>query len=119
MAGFIKALILVPVGFVIILLAIANRSPITISFDPFSASDPLMAISAPLWLVLFIALTIGVMIGGVAAWLVQGKHRKLERQYKRECDSLRKEVENVRESARAKPGNPAALQTGHAITARS
>ncbi|MCC5978395.1 MAG: LapA family protein [Salinarimonas sp.] len=106
MAGFIKALILVPVGFVIILLAIANRAPITISFDPFSEADPLLSVVAPLWLVLFVALAIGVVIGGVAAWLVQGKHRKLERQYKRECDSLRKEVESVRESARA---NPAAL----------
>ncbi|HMB11140.1 LapA family protein [Saliniramus sp.] len=119
MAGFIKALILIPVGFVIILLAIANRAPITISFDPFSASDPLMAISAPLWLVLFIALTIGVMIGGVAAWLVQGKHRKLERQYKRECDSLRKEVDTARESTRANPGALTAPQGGSAITARS
>ncbi len=103
MAGFIKALILVPVGFVIILLAIANRSPITVSFDPFSEADPLLAVAAPLWLVLFVALAIGVMIGGIATWLVQGKHRKLERQYKRESDSLRKEVENARETARTNP----------------
>jgi uncharacterized membrane protein YciS (DUF1049 family) len=117
MAGFIKALILVPVGFVIILLAIANRAPITISFDPFSEADPLLAVSAPLWLVLFIALAIGVLIGGVAAWLVQGKHRKLERQYKRECDSLRKEVESVRESARA--GTAALSGPGERSPARS
>ena len=119
MAGFIKALILVPVGFVIILLAIANRSPITISFDPFSDADPLLAVSAPLWLVLFIALAIGVLIGGVAAWLVQGKHRKLERQYKRECDTLRKEVENVREAARSNPAVLTASSERNAIAARS
>ena len=56
MTGFIKALILVPIGFVIILLAIANRTPIVISLDPFSAQAPLISFTAPLWLTLLVAL---------------------------------------------------------------
>lgn len=114
MTGFIKALILVPVGFVIILLAIANRTPIVISLDPFSAQDPLISFTAPLWLALLVALAIGVLVGGVAAWLVQGKHRKLERQYKRECDSLRKEVESTREAARTRQDGTALIGSGGA-----
>jgi len=109
MTGFIKALILVLIGFVIILLAIANRTPIVISLDPFSAQAPLISFTAPLWLTLLVALAIGVIVGGVAAWLVQGKHRKLERQYKRECDSLRKEVESTREAARTRQDGTALI----------
>ncbi|HSP26046.1 MAG TPA: LapA family protein [Saliniramus sp.] len=96
MTGFIKALILVPIGFLVILLAIANRGDVTISFDPFSTVDPMLAYTLPLWLALFAALFLGVIVGGVAAWLVQAKHRKAERQYKREADSLRREVESAR-----------------------
>ncbi|TVR08627.1 MAG: LapA family protein [Salinarimonadaceae bacterium] len=109
MTGFIKALILVPVGFIVILLAIANRAPVTISFDPFSAaSDPLFALTTPLWLALLCTLAIGVLIGGCAAWLAQGRHRKLERQYKREADQLRREVEAARAA-------PPALTTGDGV----
>lgn len=108
MTGFIKALILVPVGFVVILLAIANRAPVTISFDPFSSTDPLFAFSAPLWLTLLCTLAVGVLIGGCAAWLAQSRHRKLERQYKREADHLRREVETARAA-------PPALTTGEVV----
>lgn len=107
MTGFIKALILAPIGFVVILLAIANRTPVTISFDPFSSADPLLSFSAPLWLTLLATLAVGVLIGGCAAWLAQGRHRKLERQYKREADNLRREVEAARAA-------PPAIQTGEA-----
>lgn len=96
MTGFLKALILVPIGFLVIILAIANRGPVTISFDPFDGVDPIIAYTLPLWLALFAALVLGVIVGGVAAWLVQAKHRKLERQYKREADALRREVESAR-----------------------
>lgn len=96
MTGFIKALILVPIGFLVILLAIANRGDVTISFDPFSTVDPLLSYTLSLWLALFAALVLGVIVGGIAAWLVQAKHRKAERQYKREADSLRREVESAR-----------------------
>jgi flagellar basal body-associated protein FliL len=101
MTGFLKALILVPLGFLVILLAIANRGLVTISFDPFSTVDPLLSYTLPLWLALFAALVLGVVVGGVAAWLVQAKHRKAERQYKREADNLRREVESARASTSA------------------
>jgi uncharacterized membrane protein (DUF106 family) len=99
MTGFLKALILVPLGFLVILLAIANRGVVTISFDPFSPVDPLLSYTLPLWIALFAALVLGVIVGGVSAWLVQGKHRRLERRYKREADSLRREVETARTRA--------------------
>ncbi len=101
MTGFLKALILVPLGLLVILLAIANRGPVTISFDPFTTTDPLFAYTLPLWLALFAALALGVIVGGIAAWLVQGRHRQAERQYKREADSLRREIDRSRATSHA------------------
>ena len=96
MTGFLKALILVPLGFLVIVLAIANRGPVTISFDPFDGADHLLSFTLPLWLALFSALVLGVVVGGVAAWLVQAKHRRAERQYKREAAALRRDMERAR-----------------------
>ena len=36
MIRFLKALILLPVAILIVLLAVANRAPVTLSLDPFS-----------------------------------------------------------------------------------
>jgi hypothetical protein len=38
----------------------------------------------------------GVLAGGIGAWLAQGKHRKMERRYKKEAASLRFEVEDTK-----------------------
>ena len=40
-----------------------------------------------------------VVAGGVGAWIAQGKHRKRERRYKKEADSLRFEVEDTKRKA--------------------
>ena len=43
---FLKALILLPVAILIVLLAVANRAPVTLSLDPFSQDAPEFAIAA-------------------------------------------------------------------------
>lgn len=101
MKGFLKALILVPLALIIVLLALANRQSVTISLDPFSATQPLYAFALPMWVLLFVTVTLGVIIGGVAAWLTQAKHRQAERTYRREARALRREVETQRGPARS------------------
>ncbi|HZB36481.1 MAG TPA: LapA family protein [Beijerinckiaceae bacterium] len=96
MRQFLKALILLPIAVVVVLLAVANRAPVTLSFDPFSKPGPLFSTTMPLFALLFIALAIGVVIGGAAAWLAQSKHRRLERRYRREARRLRDERERLR-----------------------
>ena len=39
---------------------------------------------------------VGVVIGGVAAWLAQGKHRRERRRYRREATTLRSETERLK-----------------------
>jgi uncharacterized integral membrane protein len=93
---FLKALILLPVAILVVLLAVANRSPVTLSLDPFSQEAPEFSTQLPLFAVIFAAVMLGVVIGGVAAWLAQGKNRRSRRRLRREANTLRHETERLR-----------------------
>ncbi|MBB3020142.1 putative integral membrane protein [Microvirga lupini] len=96
MIRFLKALILLPVAILIVLLAVANRAPVTLSLDPFSQEAPEFAFQLPLFAVIFAAVMLGVLIGGTATWLAQGKNRKSRRQLRRETRQLRYETERLK-----------------------
>ncbi|HEX8168031.1 MAG TPA: lipopolysaccharide assembly protein LapA domain-containing protein [Beijerinckiaceae bacterium] len=96
MIRFLKALILLPVAVAVVLLAIANRGPVTLSFDPFTPGGPQFSWTLPLFALIFLSIMIGILIGGVASWLAQAKHRRLERRYRREARRLRDERERLR-----------------------
>ena len=99
MVNFLKALILFPIAILVVLLAVANRGPVTLSLDPFSREAPEIAFTLPLFALLFGAVLLGVVVGGLAAWLALGKHRRAERRYKREARRLRTHT------AEARPGS--------------
>lgn len=105
MARFLFWLVGLPVGIVMVALAVANRKPVTISFDPFNAAAPAFAIDLPLYVVIFAVLMAGVFLGGIAAWLNQGRHRRGERRWREEADRLRwqreQEIERERQARRA------------------
>ena len=96
MIRFLKALILLPVAVLVVLLAVANRAPVQLSLDPFSKDAPEFATSLPLFAIIFAAVMVGVVIGGTATWLAQGKNRKARRQSRREARQLRYETERLR-----------------------
>ncbi len=106
MTGFLKWLILLPVAVIVVLLAVANRHAVTLSLDPFSRQAPEISLTVPLFALIFAAIMLGIVIGGIAAWLSQGKHRRLERRYRREARHLRAETERMRGGA-ASGGLPA------------
>ncbi len=62
-------LVLVPLAIVILMFAVANREIVTVSFDPFSATRPAASVSVPLFVLIFSLVILGVIIGGIAAWL--------------------------------------------------
>jgi uncharacterized integral membrane protein len=108
MKKFLKALILLPVAIVVVLLAVANRAPVLLSLDPFSQEAPEFSVTVPLFAVIFLAVMLGVIIGGTATWLAQGKHRRARRQYRREAHHLRTEAERLRaQQAASGPALPA------------
>jgi uncharacterized integral membrane protein len=98
----VAAVILVPLAIIIIAFAVANRQTVTVSFDPFSPHEPVASVALPLFVLIILALIIGVIIGGVASWLGQGKWRGAARRFERELHRLRERVHAV-EGAAAKP----------------
>jgi uncharacterized integral membrane protein len=99
---FLKALILLPVAILIVLLAVANRAPVTLSLDPFSQEAPEFAFQLPLFAVIFAA-------GGTATWLAQGKNRKSRRKLRRETRQLRYETERLKAQTPSNTNLPATV----------
>jgi uncharacterized integral membrane protein len=110
---FLKALILLPVAILVILLAVANRAPVTVSLDPFSQEAPEFSTQLPLFAVIFAAVMLGVVIGGTASWLAQSKNRRTRRRLRREANQLRHETERLRahNTVANVPALPASHQT--------
>ncbi|MFZ2100580.1 MAG: LapA family protein [Oricola sp.] len=92
----ITIFITIPLAIVLIALAVANRGSVPLRFDVFNPQNPALTINAPMFIWLFAAIAIGVLAGGIGAWLAQGKHRKMERRYKKEADSLRFAADDTR-----------------------
>ena len=106
---FLKALILVPIGVLLILFALANRQWTGVSLDPFSAEPPALAIHLPLFLILLLTLMLGVIVGGIAAWFGQRKWRRAARRLDAELREARGEAEAWKHRAEAKQSAAAAL----------
>lgn len=96
MKAFFKALVLVPVALIVVLFSVANRAPVRVSLDPISRDAPALALDLPLFAVILAAIAVGILIGGFASWLAQGKHRKAARVNRREADKLRNEAQSLR-----------------------
>ena len=96
MLSFLKAILLLPVAVAAVLLAVANRAPVTLSLDPISKGVPEFSLTLPFYAWIFIAVALGVVIGGMGAWMAQSKHRRARREYGREVHRLRAEAERLR-----------------------
>lgn len=72
-------LIFLPIGILLIMFCVANRHSVSLSFNPFNPDDQFLSLSAPFFLIVFIALIIGILVGSVVTWFSQGKYRKRAR----------------------------------------
>lgn len=87
-------LVLLPLGVLLVALAVVNRKPVTLGLNPFDSNSGL-GVEAPLFLFLLGAFAIGILVGGLAAWYEQGKWRVKARKEAREARTLRGEVERL------------------------
>jgi uncharacterized integral membrane protein len=92
----VTAIIVVPLAAVMVAFAVANRQTVTVSFDPFSSINPAYAMTLWLFVPIFLALILGALVGGVAAWLRQSKWRRTARQLDGEVRTLRAELDAIR-----------------------
>ena len=89
MRKFVAIAVLVPLAIVIVMFAVANREIITVSFDPFDSAHPALALKMPLFVLIFVLVAVGVVVGGIAAWLRQHKWRTRARRAEAEARDLR------------------------------
>jgi uncharacterized integral membrane protein len=93
---FATALILVPLAILLLCLAVANRQSVIVSFDPFDSAHPALTRALPLYALMLLLVIGGVLVGGVAAWLRQGRWRRAARLADAQARELRVEVERLR-----------------------
>jgi uncharacterized integral membrane protein len=89
----VTTIIAVPLAVVLIAFAVANRQMVTVSFDPFSVTEPAAVLTLPLFALIILLLIVGVLIGGAAAWLRQSRWRAAARRLEREVADLRAKVD--------------------------
>ena len=105
MGRLLQLVLLVPIGIALIVFGVANRQAVIVSLDPFTPDDPSLALSVPLFMLIFAVLLIGVLVGGIAAWVSQGSWRAEARTSRAEARRWRARADEI--EARRKADAPA------------
>jgi len=109
MRKFFTALVVIPLGLLFIVFAVANRHLVTVSFDPFNSANPSVAVSLPLFVVIIVVAILGVAAGGMATWFRQRHWRRAARQHEADARRARAETADLRVAAAASRGQPQQL----------
>lgn len=118
MKKIVYLVLLLPLGVVLIVLSVANRQPVTLRLDPFNAAEPALSLSLPFFAFLFAAILLGMIIGAVATWFGQGRHRRDARRERADARKWRAEAETHRKRADDLALNLAASQSAGASLPR-
>jgi uncharacterized integral membrane protein len=105
MRKFISGLVLIPLGLIFIVFAVANRHLVTVSFDPFSSSDPSIFIRLPLFVVIIAVAMLGVLAGGSATWFRQRRWRRAARQHEADAQAARAQLTELRAASMPQHGS--------------
>ena len=106
MRKFLTGLVLIPLGLIFVVFAVANRHLVTVSFDPFNASDPSVSFTLPLFVLIIVMAILGVMAGGAATWFRQRRWRRAARQHEADARAARSQLADLRAGALASRGDP-------------
>jgi uncharacterized integral membrane protein len=120
MRTLFRLFVIVPIAIVLLMFAFANRRLVTVSFDPFAGNDVAGAsITAPLFILLILAIGVGVILGGISGWLKQAKLKRAARDARAEADEARIEAARLRREMLVNPPVvPTAPSTSSALTVR-
>ncbi len=103
MRRFLILFVLLPLAVVAVALSVANREAVRLSLDPLGGAASRWSVELPLFLLLFATLGIGILIGGIATWIGQGKWRRAARAERANTARLRQDVERLRERVTTAP----------------
>ena len=109
MRKFLTAVVLIPLGLIFVVFAVANRHLVTVSFDPFNSTDPSIAITLPLFVVIIAVAIAGVAAGGCATWFRQRRWRRAARQHEADARQARAQLADLRVAAATSRGDPQRL----------
>ncbi len=115
---FVSWVILLLITAVVVSFAVANRNNITVSLDPVGITNPPLTASLKLWILALGMAILGVIIGGIAVWLRQGRWRRSTRSLDREARALRAENQDLRQRLETAEMNAAPLP-GRKVALRS
>ena len=101
MRKFLSALVVIPLGLILMVFAVANRHFVTVSFDPFVSNDPSFSVTLPLFLLLIVVAALGVLAGGCAVWFGQRHWRRAARRHDADARAARGELADLRAQAAA------------------
>ncbi len=96
MKTFLKWLLLAPLILIGLAFAVINRHFVTVVIDPFNGDIPGLSFTMPLFLALFIAGGVGVVLGSFVTWLSQGRYRRSARDMKDELANVRLQSDRLR-----------------------
>jgi uncharacterized integral membrane protein len=109
MRKFFTAAVLIPLGLVFIVFAVANRHAVTVSFDPFNSTDPSIAVTLPLFVVIIAVAIAGVVAGGSATWFRQRRWRRAARQHEADARQARAQLADLRAGSMPSRNDPQRL----------
>jgi uncharacterized integral membrane protein len=89
-------LIVIPLGLIFVVFAIANRHFVTVSFDPFNATAPSVSVSMPLFVLIIAVAILGVIAGGSATWFSQRHWRRAARHHEADARTFRAQLDDIR-----------------------
>jgi uncharacterized integral membrane protein len=95
----VSLVVFLPLGVALIVLAVANRAPVSLALNPFDPADRALSISAPLFVFLILSLMLGVLLGAIVTWFTQGKHRKKARNQSRMAQQWQAEADRQKTRA--------------------
>jgi uncharacterized integral membrane protein len=105
MRKFLTALIVIPLGLLFIVFAVANRHLVTVSFDPFNSRDPSVGVTMPLFVVIIAVAILGVVAGGTATWFRQRHWRRAARQHEADARQAQTQLADLRASTTTSRGD--------------
>src|SRR4051794_17329700 len=99
MRKFLTALIVIPLGLLFVVFAVANRHFVTLSFDPFNTRDPSISVTMPLFAIIIVVAILGVVAGGTATWFRQRHWRRTARLHEADARQAQAQLAELRAGA--------------------
>jgi uncharacterized integral membrane protein len=108
MIKIVSRILILTVAALVVVLAVANRQPTTLSLDPLP-----FEVTGPLYALLVAAAFLGIAVGAVTGWASVLKWRQTARRQRREIAALEQRLKSARTD---QPGAPLASAAERAIT---